>query len=84
MAVKFLTSAERERLTRFPEEIDTRDMIVYFTLSSSDMEQVGVWGAMEQKVTLRPAGPSLWLPICIGAVPYPSNLDDATRVVDLV
>lgn len=40
MPVNFLNQAERERLNRFPGEVDDDDIIAYFTLTPSDLEQV--------------------------------------------
>jgi TnpA family transposase len=40
MPGQFLTDPERERLTRFPEEIPPADLTAYFTLSLADREAV--------------------------------------------
>lgn len=40
MPIGFLTSAERERLDRFPEEIPDDDLFVYFLLSPADHEAI--------------------------------------------
>jgi hypothetical protein len=45
MRGQFLTSAERERLERFPSEVSPIDLIAFFTLSESDLAQVPVKAA---------------------------------------
>src|SRR5689334_13563982 len=50
MPVNFLSSAERERLNRFPTEIDDDDVINYFTLTPADLEQVHLKRGDENKL----------------------------------
>jgi hypothetical protein len=38
--VEFLTDSERERLGRFPDEIDHQDIVTFFTLSEADREKI--------------------------------------------
>jgi TnpA family transposase len=45
MPGQFLSSAERERLERFPAEVSPADLIAFFTLSPSDLAQVPVRAA---------------------------------------
>jgi TnpA family transposase len=40
MPVSFLTASEREKFDRFPEEIISEDIIIYFTLNDSDLAQL--------------------------------------------
>ena len=40
MSTDFLTTAERERLNRFPEPIPDEDLRVFFTLSDHDIQAV--------------------------------------------
>jgi len=40
MPIEFLTTAERERLNRFPETIPDEDLRVFFTLSDRDIQEV--------------------------------------------
>lgn len=40
MAGKFLTKAERERLNKFPQDISKDDIITFFTLTDSDLNQI--------------------------------------------
>ncbi len=40
MATGFLTDAERERLSRFPDDIARDDLSAYFTLSEADIEAI--------------------------------------------
>ena len=42
MPGQFLTSAERERLERFPSAVAPADLIAFFTLSESDLAQIPV------------------------------------------
>ena len=40
MPVRFLTDADRERLSQFPPEIPLEDLHTYFALSAADLVQV--------------------------------------------
>jgi hypothetical protein len=40
MPGRFLTDAERERLTRFPAEVSPEDLVNAFTLSPTDITRV--------------------------------------------
>lgn len=40
MPVQFLTDEERERLSRFPEQIEEEDLIAFFTLSPADIKEI--------------------------------------------
>ena len=40
MPIGFLTEAERERLSRFPDEIPYDDLSAYFTLSDNDIQEI--------------------------------------------
>jgi hypothetical protein len=40
MPGRFLTDAERERLTRFPAEVPPEDLVSAFTLSPKDITRV--------------------------------------------
>lgn len=50
MPVNFLNQSERERLNRFPSEVDDDDVIAYFTLTPSDLEQVQTHRGDENKL----------------------------------
>ena len=41
MPRRFLSKAERIRLSQFPAEVSDNDCVVYFTLTPSDLELVG-------------------------------------------
>ena len=41
MPRRFLSQAERTRLSQFPSEISESDCVVYFTLTPADLELVG-------------------------------------------
>ena len=45
MGSKFLTISDRERFSRFPEEITENDIITFFTLSELDLAQIPVYSA---------------------------------------
>ena len=42
MPVRFLSDAERERLSRFPDGIEHQDLITFFTLSGADRERIPI------------------------------------------
>lgn len=48
----FLSESQREKLERFPESVVPEDIVAYFTLSESDLAQIGVAAPNVQKFTL--------------------------------
>ena len=50
MPGQFFSNAERERLERFPIEVAPADLIVFFTLSESDLAQVPVNAASHNRL----------------------------------
>ncbi len=54
MPGRFLTDAERARLSRFPDEITPDDLNTYFTLSPADLQHIQShhWPAMRLGVAL--------------------------------
>jgi hypothetical protein len=45
MPIKYFTDSERERLNNFPNEIQHKDLITFFTLSGSDKAQIPLYSA---------------------------------------
>ena len=40
MPRRFLSQAERERLSQFPTDVSENDLIVYFSLTTADKEAI--------------------------------------------
>jgi TnpA family transposase len=50
MSIQFFTNAERERLNRFPAEIQYQDLVTFFTLSEADRDQIPVCSAIHNRL----------------------------------
>ena len=46
MPSRFLSKAERKRLSRFPSEVSDNDCIVYFTLTPADLAAEPLAGSL--------------------------------------
>jgi len=50
MPIQFFTNAERERLNRFPTEVQYQDLVTFFTLSETDKAQIPVYSAIHNRL----------------------------------